>query len=171
MSTAYKNWMFCLPDNLFYPYFVCYEKFLNPKHRCLHNFWHYNVSLLKNIEINCPLHNTVQIDVLRIKPTVLYNTNSVIRKHFSTKFTVQYKPSLSELWQKHVKYRVYCCVFSTSFWKHNSAVSLYFMIKLGLRTSQLFQSVCGRLHKLNQVFAANPDFLMIILISLQPIVV
>jgi len=48
--------------------------------------------LLKNIKINCP-HNTVQIDVLRIKPTVLNDTNSVIRKHFSTNFTVQYKPS------------------------------------------------------------------------------
>ena len=46
--------------------------------------------------INCP-HNTVQIDVLRIKPTVLYDTNSVIRKHFSTKFTVQYKPSQAKL--------------------------------------------------------------------------
>ena len=52
--------------------------------------------LLKNIKINCPL-NTVQIDVLRIKPTVLYDTNSVRRKHFSTKFTVQYKPIQAKL--------------------------------------------------------------------------
>ena len=52
-------------------------------------------SLLKNIKINCP-HNTVQIDVLRIKPTVLYDTNSVIRKHFSTKFT-EHKPSQAKL--------------------------------------------------------------------------
>ena len=51
---------------------------------------------MKNIKINCP-HNTVQIDVLRIKPTVLYDTNSVIRKHFSTKFTVQYKPIQAKL--------------------------------------------------------------------------
>ena len=52
--------------------------------------------MLKNIKINCPL-NTVQIDVLRIKPTVLYDTNSVIRKHFSTNFTVQHKPSQAKL--------------------------------------------------------------------------
>ena len=65
-------------------------------HLCLHNFWHYNISLLKNIKINCPL-NTLQIDVLRIKPTVLYDTNSVIRKHFSTDFTVQHKPSQAKL--------------------------------------------------------------------------
>ena len=52
--------------------------------------------LLRNIKINCP-HNTVQIDVLRIKPTVLYDTNSVIRKQFLTKFTVQYKPSQAKL--------------------------------------------------------------------------
>ena len=52
--------------------------------------------MLKNIKINCP-HNTVQIDVLRIKPTVLYDTNSVIRKHFSTNFTVQYKLSQAKL--------------------------------------------------------------------------
>ena len=96
MFTAYKNWVFCLPDNILSTIFVCYEKFLNPKHRRLHNFWHYNISLLKNIKINCP-HNTVQIDVLRIKPTVPYDTNSVIRKHFSTKFTVQYKPSQAKL--------------------------------------------------------------------------
>jgi len=31
------------------------------------------------------------------QPTVLYDTNSVIRKHFSTKFTVQYKPSQAKL--------------------------------------------------------------------------
>ncbi len=29
--------------------------------------------------------------------SVLYDTNSVIRKHFSTKFTVQYKPSQAKL--------------------------------------------------------------------------
>ena len=52
--------------------------------------------MLKNIKINCP-HNTVQIDVLKIKPTVLYDTKSVIRKHFSTKSTVQYKPGQAEL--------------------------------------------------------------------------
>ena len=52
--------------------------------------------MLKNIKINCP-HNTVPIDVLRIKPTVLYDTNSVVRKHFLPKFTVQYKPSQAKL--------------------------------------------------------------------------
>ena len=74
---------------------VCYEKFLNTKHLYLHDFCLCNISLLKNIKINCP-HNTVQIDVLKIKPTVLYDTKSVIRKHFSTKSTVQYKPGQAE---------------------------------------------------------------------------
>ena len=31
------------------------------------------------------------------KRQVLYDTNSVIRKHFSTKFTVQYKPGQAKL--------------------------------------------------------------------------
>ena len=86
--------MFCLPDNLFYPLFSYVMK----------NFWTRNIVVYKIFDttishcwkINCP-HNTVQIDVLKIKTTVLYDTNSVIRKHFLTKFIVQYKPSQAKL--------------------------------------------------------------------------
>ena len=76
MFAAYKNLVFCLPDNLFYPLFSYVMKNFWTRNIVVYTIFDTNnISLLKNIKINCP-HNTVQIDVLRIKPTVLYDTNS-----------------------------------------------------------------------------------------------